>query len=166
MSNQILISEQQQHMLASSKEENLIDENLSYKMMLMMSKMNESTANAANALNQYQSQPSELIITDHSITGQQKQSIVPGQRAFGIQDSSASSLNTSLTRNTLTPPTPQQQMAMLNHGNNNKQSHACATCPSFESHYWRLVIILKYLNFIPIIQLFDYQKRRFITTVV
>lgn len=138
MTGQILITEQQQHMLASSKEENLIDENLSYKMMLMMSKMNESTANAANALNQYQTQSAsnELIITDHSLNEQQKQ--ISSQKNFAIQNSSASSLNTSLSRNAAStpPPNSQQQVSMLSKGTK-PQSHACATCPNFESHYWR-----------------------------
>ena len=70
MSSQFLISEQQHHLLTNGKEDNLIDDNLSYKMMLMMSKMNESTSATSQALNQYQQQNNsgnELIIKDHSM---------------------------------------------------------------------------------------------------
>lgn len=143
MANQVLISEQQHHMLVTGKEDNLIDDDLSYKMMLMMSKMNESTTAASNAINQYQQANSDLIITDHSISEQKQhqhaalntnQNI---QRSFNgtLQNSSASSLNTSLSRNTLNCTPPPQPLMLSN--SNSEQISACASCPSFESHYWR-----------------------------
>lgn len=109
MSNQILINEQQHNLLSSGKEDNLIDDNLSYKMMLMMSKMNESTTAASQAVSQYQQNQnnsgSELVIKDHS-------------------------MNESLNRATPPPQVPQLGSKV-----------ALASCPVFESHYWRFVLV-------------------------
>lgn len=123
MSSQLLISEQQQQMLLTGKEENLIDDNLSYKMMLMMSKMNESVhANSANVLNQYQKNTEQLLVINDNDQYQKR----------NFTGSSMSSLNNSPnTRNNhnCTPPPTSQQ----------HQARASDTCPAFESHYWRLV---------------------------
>ncbi len=129
MSSQLLISEQQQQMLLTGKEENLIDDNLSYKMMLMMSKMNESVhANSANVLNQYQKNTEQLLVINDNDQYQKR----------NFTGSSMSSLNNSPnTRNThnCTPPPISHQ----------HQARASDTCPAFESHYWRLVfLLLKY----------------------
>jgi hypothetical protein len=124
MASQILLSEEQQQMLASGKEDNLIDENLSYKMMLMMSKMNETTA--ASQPGQYQ-HSDELIINDHSLLKlkQQQQQHAElgfghGQRNYAMQHSPspADSVHVAAC-------TPTQSVT------------ACAACPMFESHYWR-----------------------------
>ncbi len=125
MSNQLLISEHQQQMLLSGKEENLIDDNLSYKMMLMMSKMNDSVnSNGANLLNQYQKNTEQLLLINDMNE--------PQYQKRNFNGSSLSSLNNSPgTRNSYNcAQSPQQN------------TKASDTCPAFESHYWRFVFVI------------------------
>ena len=80
---------QQQQLLL--EETSMIDDNLNYKMMLMMSKMNEGAVGTLS----------------------------PGGRA----------------QSNSTPPPQAAQFCAGSSG----QPNPCASCPSFESHYWRLV---------------------------